>query len=131
MTNTEVQQMMLDIIKEAQSSKPMEFHLISNWTEYKFYKSKRKTFKLIIKALQSSTNRLLKNYCRAIVLDIADITKLLAYHQMQQTISFFQHEHATISDMLYEYNVYLSTGNFMWAFLGGQRSEADMQDFRK
>jgi hypothetical protein len=50
---------------------------------------------------------------------------------MQQTISFFQHEHATISDMLHEYDAYLSTGNFTWAFLGGQRSEADMQDFRK
>lgn len=131
MHNTEAQQLILTIIEHAQTSKPSEFHLLRNWTDYKHYKSKRSSFKLLIKVLQRVTDRLFKGYCKSIVAGNENFNKLLAYQQVQQTLSFYSQELLTITDMLDEYDAYLAKGNFFLSFFGEQRAEADMIDFRK
>lgn len=131
MQDLEVQQMMLTIIEHAQSAKPTEFRFIGNWSEYRFYKGKRRFFKLLIKALQSGTSRLLKQYCASVVTGDTNFNKLLAYQQMQQVVSFYEHELQTVKDMIDEYETYLASGHFLWAFLGDPRAEEDLVDFRK
>ena len=131
MQDTETQQIILNLIEYAQSAKHIEFHLLCNWYEYKYYRSKRKSLKLIVRALRDSTDRLFKSYCNDVAAGKGDFTKLLAYQQIQQVIKFYSLELQIVIDMLEEYEVYLANGNFFLAFLGTGRSELDMRDFRK
>jgi hypothetical protein len=131
MHDNETQQMILTIIEHAKTTKPTEFRFLRNWTDYRFYKGKLRSFKLLIKALNSGCDRLFKNYCSSVVSGEGDLNKLLAYQQMLEVIDFYQRELFTITDMLCEYDTYLMEGHLFWAFLGESRSDADMRDFRE
>lgn len=131
MQNPEVQQMLLKIIEHAQTAESTEFHFLRNWAEYRFFISKRRSFKLLIKAVQNGADRLFKNYCKGIVTGESNFTKLLAYQQLLPVIAFYQHELQVIADMLDEYDAYLAKGNFLRSFLGDPRAEADLVDFRR
>jgi hypothetical protein len=128
---TERQQILLDIFEHAQNSKPTEFRILTNFAEYRFCKSRTRYTKLIIRALQSGADSLFKKYCKAVITSEADFTKLLAYKQTIQIISFYEQELKTLYDMLEEYEEYLYAGNFLTALIGEPRTGADLLDFRK
>jgi hypothetical protein len=130
MTNTEFQQMILKIIEYAQTTPPSEFHFICNWVEYKYFKGKRRSYKLFAKGLHKGADRLFKTYCEGIRDGSANFNKLLAYQQMLQVISFYEREIVTISEMLNEYEAYLFDGNFLNSFIGVPRAEEDLKDYR-
>lgn len=130
MHNTEEQELMTTIIEQAQSGQCTEFRFIRSWSEYRFYRGKRRSFKLLVRALQSGTERLFKSYCDSVIQGSSNFVKLLAYQQMQQIIKFYKTEIETITYMIHEYEAYLTSGHFFWAFLGGQRVEEDLVDFR-
>lgn len=106
MLNTETQQMMLTIIEYAKSAKPSEFRLLRNWSDYRYHVGKRRSFKLLVRALQSGSDRLFKNYCKSI-LCLEDFNKLLAYKQLQGVIKFYKQELATVTKMIDEYEARL------------------------
>lgn len=130
MPNTEAYDFMSTIIEHAQSKRFTEFHFIHNWSEYRFYKGKYRTFKFLIKALLKSSNKLFRSYCDEVINGTANFTRLLAYNQMQHVIAFYQQEVATLCNMIYEYEAYLTAGNFLYAFLGGGRADEHLVDFR-
>lgn len=130
MPNSDVQQMLTTIIDHAQSSESFEFRFIDSWTAYKFYKDKRRSFRILVKALESGSERLLKNYCKKVISGTANLNSLLAYKQLLRIIDFYKQELNTITDMLDEYEAYLMHGNFFWSYLGEIRSVSDMYDFR-
>lgn len=122
MQNTEVQEMMLSIIKHAQTAEPMKFRLLRSWSDYSFLRGKRRALKFAVKALERITDRLLKKYCNSVISGKNDFNKLLAYQQIQQVIAFYRRDLTTITSMLDEYEAYLSAGNFLDAFLGATRN---------
>jgi hypothetical protein len=132
MATSEFQEMILKVIKHAETAKLSEFQLIATWAEYRNYKGKRKAFKLLVDGLRKSSDRLFKKYCRGVTVGFSNFNTLLAYQRLVSTAEFYKKELAVIDDMLDEYETYLfSQGNLLWAHLGAYRSDADMRDYRK
>lgn len=131
MVTTEFQEMILKIIEHAETAKLSEFQLITTWVEYRNYKGKRKAFKLLVKGLHKSSDRLFKKYCNAVTAGVSDFTTLLAYQRLIATKEFYEKEIETLTDMIDEYETYLFAGDLFWAFIGFRRREEDMLDFRK
>lgn len=127
---TDIQQIWLDIIDQAKTTQLTKFRFIHDWSEYKYYKKKRKHYKWLTKTLLRSADNIFKSYCTSTKLGNANVVKLLAYVKLLQTASFYKQELVTITDMVYEYEAYLFEGNFLWAFLGEPRAECDLRDFR-
>ena len=107
MTNTDFQQMILKRIEHGQLSEPSEFQLIRNWSDYRYYSEKRRSFKIVVRGLLKGSNRLFKKYCQEITRGNDNINKLLAYQQIQKAINFYLQEIDTFTNMLNEYRGYL------------------------
>lgn len=123
MTNSDAEQLILDIILKAQEGKAQQFQPIVSWSDFIYYRKYKTSIKLIIKTLQESANNLFKEYCGDIVAGTSDVTKLLAYEQILGIKAFYENELLVIQQMLDEYDTYLGDwGNFWNAFLGGRRN---------
>lgn len=131
MKSTELHEIMLTIIDHALTAKSTEFRFLRNWSDYRFYKGQYKTLRLGISALERGANNLYKKYCKGVSEGQSNFNQLLAYQQLQDVIKFYYHELWTITEMIYEYEAYLLSGNYLWAFLGSTRTEEDMRDFRE
>ncbi len=131
MQHTEVQQILLTLIKHAQSAKFTEFQFLQNLSEYNFYKGKSKSYRILIKILKKSVNKLFRSYCKKIPEGTANFNSLLAYKQINQTIDFYKRELEIIGEMLDEYEAYLLSGYFFCALTGECRREEDLKDFRE
>lgn len=130
MTNTDFQQMILKVINYAQTNTQSKFRFICNWTEYRYFRGKRKAYKLFVNGLSKGANRLFKTYCKVIAEGSDNLNKLLAYQQMVQAVTFYRCEIDTINAMLSEYEAYLLDGNFLDSFLGNSRDESNLKDYR-
>jgi hypothetical protein len=124
MADQETIQVIQDIINRAQEGRAFPFRTIIYWSEFQYFKGYARSNKLIIKLLRTSADNLFKEYCKDVIAGISDITKILAYAQMQDIIAFYQEELKTIQAMLDDYDEYL--GNF-WNFVGalfGERRDS-------
>jgi len=121
MNDTTTTQLILDIINKAKEGKAHPFRYILYWSEYRYYRGWVRSTKLVIKTLRSSAKKLFKKYCKDVIAGISDITKLLAYAQLLDIITFYENDLKTVQAMLSDYDTYLSEGNFWSAFFGGRR----------
>ena len=131
MCNNETQQMLMTIIEQAKTAKPSEFRFLRTWRDYKFYKGKVRSFKLLVTGLNKTSERLFKKYCKGVFCCESNFNQLLAYQQLQQVIKFYQQELATYTSMVYEYEAYLMEGHLIQSFLGEIRADSDLHDFRE
>jgi hypothetical protein len=131
MKDKETQQLIVSILDFARDTKPSEFRLLRTWQDYKLYKNKRTAYKLLVRGLNRTSNRLFKKYCTGVSIGEGNINQLLAYQQLQTTLRFYEHELEVFTDMVYEFEAYLMEGNYLASFLGEIRSISDMHDFRK
>ena len=121
MTQTDAQQLLLEIVEQAQQQKFTQFRLITSWADFKFYRNNAIATKLIIRMLKSSAKNLFKNYCKDIKTGIQDVQQLLAYNEILDIIVFYEKELETFKRMLDEYDDWLGQGHFWYSFLGGER----------
>ncbi len=121
MNNNEAQQILEEILDYAANGEPIEFRLIGSWADYKSRFISYKATKLVIKMLKQSSKRLFKTYCKDVTSGISDVTKLLAYNQLDDVILFYEKDLKTLDDMLNEYDEYLWSGNLFYALMGGER----------
>ena len=121
MQTTDVQELLLNILEQAQEGKLTEFKFITTWNEFISYWKISKSTKLVIRALRSGAKKLFKDYCSDVASGSADVNKLLTFSQLQDTIAFYENDLSTIKRMLDEYDDYLGKGNFWHSFLGGER----------
>jgi hypothetical protein len=105
MHDNETQQMILKIIEHAQTAKLSEFRSIRNWSDYRYHRGKRRSFKLIVKALEKGSDRLFKRYCNSIIDGDGNFNQLVAYQQLYHVIRFYQQELTTIESMLKDFEV--------------------------
>ena len=132
MLNTEARELLLEIIDHAKETKPSEFRLLTNWEDYRYYLGKCRSYKLLVKGLKKSSDRLFKKYCKSVIAGVSDLVTLLAYQRLINTMSFYQKEVETLQDMIDEYQTYMFSGNFFWAYvMQYPRDERDLRDFRK
>lgn len=121
MQRTEAQQLLLDLIEQAKKPNT-EFTFITTWAEFRFYWQNFRATKLIIKTLESAVKKLFKDYCKDIIAGSADVNKLLAAKQLEDIITYYERELATLKRMLDDYDEYLGQGNFRYSVLGGERN---------
>ena len=122
MTDNEAQQLLLDIINQAQEGQALEFQYIKSWYEFKYYKRLARSTKVVISTLSFSANNLFNEYCRDVIAGISDVNKLLAYSHLRDIIAFYEKDLETVNQMLDEYDEYLGDWSKFWhAFLGGER----------
>ena len=121
MNNDEAQYVLEEILAKAEAGQSTEFRFIISWSDFKSCFMIYKANKLIIRMLTRASKRLFKTYCKDVTSGISDITKLLAYSQLDDVIDYYKKEVKTIEDMIYEYEDYLAHGNLFYALLGGER----------
>lgn len=130
MNNPDDQKIFMDIIKRAESEEHTQFEYIRNWQEYAARKTNQRALRLLVKSLNTSINKLLKKYCKAVRLGNADVTTLLVVNKLTQTKSYYDTELAAIDDMVCEYDAYLMDGKLLFAAFGEIRSDSDCWDRR-
>ena len=121
MQDIEVQQLILDIINKAQTGQSLKFQFIISWREFRYYSKSARATEFLIRSLESSAKKLFKSYCEDVVAATADVSKLYAYRELENIITFYEQDLDTLQRMLDDYDDYLSKGNFLYAFLGGER----------
>ena len=121
MTDTEATQIIQDIINKAIEGRQHPFRSILYWSEFRYYKGWVRSTKIVLKTLNFAADNLFKEYCKDVIAGISDITKLLAYSQLQDIMAFYKKDLDTVQSMLLEYEDYLGEGNFWYSFLGGRR----------
>lgn len=121
MDNNVAQQILSEILAQAEKGESTKFRFITSWNDYLACRKLYKSNKLIIRILKSSSVRLFKTYRKDVIAGISDVTKLLAYCQLDDVIAFYNKELDTLDNMLDEYENYLCHGNFIYALLGGER----------
>lgn len=121
MQDTDAQELLLNILNNAEEGKSIQFRFITSWSEFRFYWQNFRSTKLVIRVLRSAAKDLFKTYCEDIVAGSADFTKLLAYTEFQDVIAFYERDLNTLRKMLDEYDEYLGQGHFWYSFLGGER----------
>ena len=121
MTNTEIHQFLLEVLEHVEKGESLEFRFITSWFEFDYYRRQAQSTKTLIKILESSSNRLFKDYCNDVIFGISHVNKLLAYSQLQDIIAFYQKDLDTINKMLDDYDDYLGQGHFWYSFFGGER----------
>ena len=121
MNDTDLTQLILDIITKAQEGKAQPFRPILYWSEFIYYKGWVRSTKVVIKTLQVSADNLFKEYCKDVINGISEIVKLLAYSQLLDIVAFYENDLNTVQRMLDDYDTYLGEGNFWYSFFGGRR----------
>lgn len=121
MNNTEAQQLLLEIIEQAQKKKFTRFRLITSWADFRACRKNAIATKLIIRVLQDSAKNLFKGYCKSIKAGNQDVQQLLAYNEIGEITAFYEEELDTLLQMLDEYDKYLEQGHFWYSILGGKR----------
>ena len=121
MQDTEAQQLLLEILEQAEQKKFVEFRLITSWSEFMFYRRSRTSTKLVILALKQAAKEIFKTYLKQVKSGISDVNNLLAHAQLQDVIAFYEKDLETLQKMLDEYDNWLGQGHFFYSILGGER----------
>ena len=121
MQDTEAQQLLLEILEQAEQKKFVEFRLIRSWNEFRFYRRSKLSTKLVILALKQAAKEIFKTYLKQVKSGISDVNNLIAHAQLRNTIAFYEKDLETLQKMLDEYDTWLGQGHFFYSILGGER----------
>jgi hypothetical protein len=121
MQDTDAQQLLVEILRRADEEEFTQFCYITSWQEFRFYQKLVKANQLVIGMLDTSINKLVRSYCKAVIAGISDVTELLACNQLRKVQDFYYKDIEIINNMLAEYEDYLGQGHFWYSFLGGER----------
>lgn len=129
--NTQSYNVLIELIERAKKEPPVPFKLIRTWREYVALRRIRRVTRSVVKSLESSRDNLFKTYCKAVITQSADVTKLLVYNTLSQTLAFYSQNLKTLTDMLDEYEMYLLAGNFTDFLFLTQRPDNKLWDHRR
>jgi hypothetical protein len=115
------QQIITEIINQAQNSKFTKFHFITTMEEYLAYYQHTSSTKVVIKLLKRAGNRLFKSYCKNVSVGASRVEELIAFTEIREIMDFYKTELITFNKMLDEYKDYLCAGNFFRALMGERR----------
>jgi hypothetical protein len=121
MDQQESQQIVQAILDQAREGKFTQFRLIENWYDFQECRTQVESLSVIIKLLNRSNSNLLKSYCKTVIAGVSDFEQILAYSEIQEVIDYYKVELDTYTRMVDEFYNYLSHGNLLYSFLGGNR----------
>jgi hypothetical protein len=121
MEPSDEQQIILEIINQAQSGKSTKFHFIATIEEYLGYCQHITSTKVVIKVLKRAADKLFKSYCKNVIKGHTPVDEILAVAEIREITGFYQKELTTFTEMVDEYRDYLCAGNFFRALMGEHR----------
>jgi uncharacterized protein YeeX (DUF496 family) len=107
------------------------FEYIKNIAEYFAAKQIDNALSSILSSFKKSYNRILKQYCKEVRTNKADLSLLLIMNELTQLHKFYSAERDIIQDMIDEYRTYLDQGHLLSALFGEQREVWDLWDHRR
>lgn len=119
------------IISKAQNGEQSKFHFIRTWQDYRFHKKHLQALKYLKSSLAYSTKKAFKRYCKSVAAGTSEVTDLLIYTTLVETIKYYQTEIEVITDIIYEYEAYVFEGHLIDAWSGKWRPWEDLKDFRE
>lgn len=128
--DTDIKELLVNLIDQAETSKNVEFRYIRSWKEYREVHKAYKYKKAVTKLLQASAETIFKKYCKEVSKQSGQFNKLLVYRSIALAADFYTKDVEIIYDMLDEYETYLITGNFLDLLTGSQRPFNKFWDHR-
>ena len=124
MTDQVARELIDELIKQAEEEKSIESKLITSWAEYRFYQKQERSLKAVIKILKACADATFLTYCNEIIAGESNLSRLLAYLQLQDVIAFYEQDLQTVRKMNAEYDEHLGNwGNFAKEFILGYERE--------
>ena len=122
--------LMSELIYNAESGKHRQFQFLRSWREYSRARKIKRTHVLLVSSISASADNLFKKYCNDIRNGVTDPVKLIAYCTTVKILRFYEEELKTLEDMIVEYECYLANGNWLDFILGNLRPAEKLWDHR-
>jgi hypothetical protein len=127
----DLQNLIHQLINRAESGEHTAFSYIQTWREYVIVRETRKIFRSYVKGLRATSETLFKHYCRDLVSQKEQFSKLLTCSVLDNAAVFYEGEINILEDMLDEYETYLFSGNWLDFLFLRQRPYEKLWDHRK
>lgn len=109
---TTEQEILSNIIEYTNLNKHISFKAINSWHEYFNIRGRRRIIKLIINSLRAGERKLFKSYCKDVLHNRQQLTKVLICSTLRKSINFYKIDLDIVESMLNEYENYIISGNF-------------------
>ena len=119
------------LISVALKGEHQEIELLRSLDEYEVCMILRRATMKVSKAFKKQAKRVLKQYFSEVTTGYSSIDTFKTYRTFAICASYYEAEAEMVEDRLSEYKAYLDAGHLLDAFLGRERVEEDLHDFRK
>ena len=119
------------LISVALKGEHQEIELLKSLDEYEVCSILRRATMNVSKTFKKQAKRVLKQYFSEITTGYSSIDTFKTYRTFAICASYYEAEAEMVEDRLSEYKAYLDAGHLLDAFLGRERVEEDLHDFRK
>ena len=119
------------LISVALKGEHQEIELLKSLDEYEVCSILRRATIKVSKTFKKQAKRVLKQYFSEITTGYSSIDTFKTYRTFAICASYYETEAEMVEDRLSEYKAYLDAGHLLDAFLGRERVEEDLHDFRK
>ena len=118
MLDTEAQEIIIQLLQQAEEVPPSEFHSIATWSEYFYHVGQKRALKAVTRILKISADSTLKSYCAGVTEGHANFAELLAHVQLTDVYAYYKHELKITTDIINDFEDYTIKGGFIKMLLG-------------
>lgn len=129
MNDDQVKIVLNALLEHVEKGDHPEFQMLTSWSECFSILKQRRALKRVIKSLQKSQKTLLRQYCKSVIKNENEFTKLLAHSTLQNAINFFKVDFDILSDIINEFDLYAADNLLESIFIG--RPEQKRWDHRE
>lgn len=119
------------LIDKAIANKHYEFVFIKTYTEFIEARILYHALLKIYKGFKKIEKETYRDYLINLTKNIDQVNLLIAHHQLQACAKFYKEDALIIKDMIQEYLCYIHDNRLIKSFMGYERPEEDMTDWRK
>lgn len=119
------------LISVALKGEHPEVELMKSLDEYEVGRILRSANIKVSKTFKKQAKKVLKQYFAEVATGYSSMDTFKAYRTLAICAVYYEVEAERVSDCLSEYRAYLDAGHWLEAFLGRERTQEDLYDFRK
>ena len=119
------------LISVALKGEHSKVELLRSFDAYAASRILRSANMKVSKTFKKQAKKVLKQYFTEVATAYSSMDTFKAYRTLAICANYYRDEASIIDDCLSEYRAYLDAGHLINAFLGGERAQEDLHDFRK
>ena len=119
------------LISVALKGEHQEIELLKSLGEYEVCRILRRATMKVSKTFKKQAKKVLEQYFAEVAKGYSSIDTFKTYRTFAICANYYEVEAERVEDRLSEYKAYLDAGHLLDAFLGRERVEEDLHDFRK